>query len=116
VRASGGYRPLLSFVFKTAFEAVPEVREWQVVQEERNRLRVRLELQPGPSPDAGRVSRALRHQLGQAGVGEEVEAEVEFVPRLDPDPSTGKLRRLLSRVGPPADLERVMASESPAHV
>ena len=96
-------------MFKTAFEAVPEVREWQVVQEERNRLRVRLEVQPNTRPDADRVSTVLRHQVDQTGLGGDVDFEVEFVPRLEADPSTGKLRRIVSRIGPPDDLERVLS-------
>ena len=117
VRAGAGYRQLLSFVFKTAFEAVPgDVREWQVVQEERNRLRVRLEPHPGASPDPDRVTRALRHQLGQAGLADEVQFEVEFVPHLEPDPSTGKLRRIVSRAGTPDDLGAVLSGRAPVGV
>src|SRR5204862_3103063 len=99
VRAGAGYRQLLSFVFKTAFERVPTVREWQVVQEDRNRLQVRVELQPGAPPDTGPVTNAVRHQLAATGLADEVGFEVEFVPRIDPDPATGKLRRIVSRVG-----------------
>jgi phenylacetate-coenzyme A ligase PaaK-like adenylate-forming protein len=116
VSSRGGYRQLLSFVFKTAFEVVPEVREWQVVQEERNRLRVRLEVQPNTRPDAGRVSNVLKHQLDQTGLGGEVDFEVEFVPRLESDPSTGKLWRIVSRVGPPDDLERVISGREAIQV
>jgi hypothetical protein len=106
---------LLSFVFKTAFEAVPEVREWQVVQEERNRLRMRVELQPGASLDATKVSQAVSHHLAAAGLADDVRFEVVFIPRLEPDPVTGKLRRIVSRVGPPSDLERAMGGGVPVH-
>jgi phenylacetate-CoA ligase len=115
VRAGGAYRQLLSFVFKTAFESVPGVREWQVIQEERNSLRVRVEMLPGASPDAEQVLGALRHQLGAVGLAEAVQVEVEFVPRLGPDPTTGKLRRVVSLVGPPDDLEKVLGGEALAH-
>jgi phenylacetate-coenzyme A ligase PaaK-like adenylate-forming protein len=107
VRTGETYRQLLSFVFKTAFEAVPGVREWQVIQEDRNRIRVRLEPLPGAGPDPSRCRELLRRLLESQGLGD-VEAEVEVVPRLGFDPATGKLRRIISRVGPPADLEQVL--------
>jgi hypothetical protein len=110
-----GYRQLLSFVFKTAFEAVPVVREWQVVQEEQSRLRVRLELQPGAAPDADPVSQAQRNQLAAAGLATDVSFAVEFVPRLAPDRATGKLRRIVSRTGPPVDLQEAVGGRLPVH-
>jgi phenylacetate-coenzyme A ligase PaaK-like adenylate-forming protein len=108
VRAGGDYRQLLSFVFKTAFEALPGLREWQVIQEERNQLRVRLEPLPGAHPDPSRCLELLRGQLESKRLGGTLDIEVEVVPRLGVDPATGKLRRIISRVGPPADLEEVM--------
>ncbi len=114
VRAGGSYRQLLSFVFKTAFEALPEVLEWQVVQEERNRIRVRLEPRPGAHPDPSRCLEVLRRYLTSQGLGD-LDVEVEVVPRLGVDPVTGKLRRLVSQVGPPADLEQVLGGAALAH-
>jgi len=107
VRAGNGYRQLLSFVFKTAFEPLAGVREWQAVQEDRNRIRARLEPLPGASPDAARGRDLLKKQLTSQGLTD-VEAEVEVVPRIDVDPKTGKLRRLVSQVGPPDDLSHVL--------
>lgn len=107
VKAGGGYRQLLSFVFKTAFEPLAGVREWQAVQEDRNRIRARLEPLPGASPDAALGRELLRKQLASQGLTG-VETEVEVVPRIEVDPKTGKLRRLVSTVGPPEDLSRVL--------
>jgi len=108
IRAGDDYRQLLSFVFKTAFEGLPGLREWQVIQEERNRIHVRLEPLPGARPDQSRCLALLRHQLESQGLGDTLEIEVEVAPRLDVDPTTGKLRRIISHVGPPDDLEAVM--------
>jgi phenylacetate-CoA ligase len=108
IRVGDEYRQLLSFVFKTAFEALPEMREWQAIQEERNRIRIRLEPQPGARLDPSRGRELLRGQLESQGLGDTLEMEVEVVPRLGVDSATGKLRRIISRVGPPADLEEVM--------
>jgi phenylacetate-coenzyme A ligase PaaK-like adenylate-forming protein len=108
IRAGGQYRQLLSFVFKTAFESLPGLLEWQVIQEERNRIRVRLEPLPGTHPDPARCLELLHRQLESQGLGGTVEMEVEVVPRLGVEHTTGKLRRIISRVGPPTDLEAVM--------
>ena len=37
-----------------------------------------------------------------------MDVKVELVPRIAADPATGKLRRVVSRVGPPDDLKHVM--------
>jgi phenylacetate-coenzyme A ligase PaaK-like adenylate-forming protein len=109
VRVGGGYRQLLSFVFKTAFEALPEVREWQVIQTDRNHLRVRVELFPDTHLDLAHCRELLHSPMAAQGLGEVVEVEVEVVPHLNADPATGKLRRIISEVGPPSDLEQVMS-------
>jgi phenylacetate-CoA ligase len=106
VRSGAGYRPLLTYPFQHAFEYLREVREWQAVQEGRNRVRVRLELLPGATLDRERARRKLEERLETVGLRGEVEVELEVVARLDWDPRTGKFRRLVSRVGPPEDLTR----------
>jgi phenylacetate-coenzyme A ligase PaaK-like adenylate-forming protein len=104
VRSGAGYRPLLTYPFQHAFEYFREVREWQAVQEGRNRVLVRLELLPGTTLDRERARRKLDDRLETVGLRGEVEVALEVVPRLDWDPRTGKFRRLVSRVGPPEDL------------
>jgi phenylacetate-coenzyme A ligase PaaK-like adenylate-forming protein len=104
VRAGAGYRPLLAYPFQHAFEFAREVREWQAVQRDRNRFLVRLELLPGAAFDRDRARRKLDERLETVGLRGELEVELELVPRLDWDVRTGKFRRLVSRVGPPADL------------
>ena len=104
VRSGAGYRPLLTYPFQHAFEYCREVREWQAVQEGRNRVLVRLELLPGTTLDRERARRKLDDRLETVGLRGEVEVALEVVPRLDWDPRTGKFRRLVSRVGPPVDL------------
>ena len=85
-------------------EFAREVREWQAEQRDRNRFLVRLELLPGAAFDRDKARRKLDERLETVGLRGELEVELEVVPRLDWDPRTGKFRRLVSRVGPPADL------------
>jgi phenylacetate-coenzyme A ligase PaaK-like adenylate-forming protein len=104
VRAGAGYRPLLAYPFQHALEFVREVREWQAVQRDRNRFVVRLEPLPGAAVDRAAARRRLDERLDTVGLRGELEVELEVVSRLDWDPRTGKFRRLVSLVGPPADL------------
>jgi phenylacetate-CoA ligase len=110
IGADDGYRQLLYFVFKTALEMVPEIREWQAIQEERNRILVRLEVLPGAALERSRPWQLLQDQLDSLGLSDAVHLEVQFVPRLEPDPVTGKFRRMVSQVGPPSDLAQSFKS------
>jgi phenylacetate-coenzyme A ligase PaaK-like adenylate-forming protein len=106
VRVGAGYRPLLAYPIQHALEYVRDVREWQAVQVGRNRIAVRVELLPGATLDGARARRKLDERLETVGLRGELEVELEVVPRLTWDPRTGKFRRLVSLVGPPADLEQ----------
>lgn len=106
VRAGAGYRQLTTYPFQHALEYVRELREWQAVQRERNRVVVRLEPLPGATLDPARAHDRLTERLESVGLRGIVEFSLEVVPQIAPDPRTGKLRRLVSEVGPPADLSR----------
>jgi phenylacetate-coenzyme A ligase PaaK-like adenylate-forming protein len=102
VRAGGDYRQVQGEVFKHALDYVAEVREWQAIQEDRNRFRVRLELLPGAAFDKDRVWRMLERQLRMFHLDRLLDINLEPVQTLPPDPATGKFRRLVSWVGPPS--------------
>jgi phenylacetate-coenzyme A ligase PaaK-like adenylate-forming protein len=106
IEEAGHYRQLISSVFKNAFDYAREVREWQAVQEDRNRFLVRVELLPGASLDEPHLREALNRQLEMYRFRKVVSVRTEVVDRLGPDPNTGKFRRIVSRVGTPADLEQ----------
>jgi len=106
VRANGGYRQVQGEVFKHAFDSAREVREWQAIQEDRNRVRVRLELLAGANFDRERTWQMLRRQLRMFSLEGLLEVSLEPVPALTPDPHTGKFRRIVSLVGPPSDADR----------
>jgi phenylacetate-CoA ligase len=103
VRAGNGYRKLLSSVFKQAFDHVREVREWQAVQTDRNRIRLKVELLPGATLDEAKAWKVLNRQLETYDFHDLVEVTLEVVPALPPDPKTGKFKRIVSLGGPPAD-------------
>jgi phenylacetate-CoA ligase len=96
-------RRLSANVFQLAFHHTREVRAWQAVQHERNRILLRIELLPGAAFDESHARRALDHQLELYGFRGLIRVDWEVVPRLAADPRTGKFRRILSLVGPPDD-------------
>lgn len=100
----GGYRRLLGSVFKNAMDYLREVREWQAVQYERNKVRLNLELLPGATLDEAKAWRVLRHQLELFNVEDLLDVQLARVPELTSDPATGKFRRMVSYAGTPADL------------
>ena len=112
VREGNRSRQVINSVFKNAFDYAREVREWQAVQTDRNRVVVRLELLPGAEFDRPHARNALDRQLGMYGFQGLLEVELEVVPRLAADPKTGKFRRMVSLVGPP---EEVGTSASTPH-
>jgi phenylacetate-coenzyme A ligase PaaK-like adenylate-forming protein len=113
IEDGGRYRQLISSVFKNAFDYAREVREWQAVQQERNRFVLRVELLPGASLDGPHLWRALDRQLEMYRFNRVVSVSIEVVDRLGPDPNTGKFRRIVSVVGAPRDLEHRLRVDQP---
>jgi phenylacetate-CoA ligase len=106
VRDGPEYRPLPPRIFKHAFDHVRELREWQAVQVERNRIKLRLEPLPGARLDELHVWRMVNRQLDLCDLRRLVKVDLELVPALRPDPKTGKFHRSQSLVGPPPDPAR----------
>jgi phenylacetate-coenzyme A ligase PaaK-like adenylate-forming protein len=98
-----GYRQILATAFKNACDYLRGVREWQAVHEERNRVRVRVEPLPGAVIDEAQARAQLRRQLEWFGLPDNVVIELEVVPRLAPDPQTGKFRRVVNLTAAPAE-------------
>ncbi len=103
VREGSVYKQLINSVFKNAFDYTREVREWQAVQTDRNRVVVRLELLPGARLDQDHAWWSLNRQLEMYGFRELLDVSLEVVPRLVSDAASGKFRRMVSQVGPPQD-------------
>lgn len=92
-------RRMINLIFVHAFEYVNELREWQAIQTGRNRVLVRLEPLPGTTIDLARTRRALDRELTLYDF-QDVQVDLEIVPRLTADPRTGKYRRIISELGP----------------
>jgi phenylacetate-coenzyme A ligase PaaK-like adenylate-forming protein len=104
VRQGDEYRALLTYPFQHSLEYFRTIREWQAVQYDRNRIVLRLEPLPGAEIDLSQVQAGLRERLESVGLADHLQVDFQLVDRLDWDRRTGKLRRMVSLVGPPADL------------
>ena len=91
-----------SLVFKHGVEYLHEIRDWQAVQHQRDQVEIRLELLPGVTLPAETAERVVVRKLVELGLPEQVKVTVRIVPSLGPDPATGKFRRMISLVDPPA--------------
>ncbi len=105
IRDGSKYRRVITMVFTHAFEYLRQVREWQAIQTDRNRVQVRLELLPNTTLDETHARRILDRQMALYGYRGRLDVALEVVPRLEPDSKTGKFRRMISLVGVPDDLD-----------
>ena len=87
-------RQMVNMVLSHAFEYLRDVREWQAVQTAPDRLLVRLEPVPGAILDLASSRPAVDRELALHDF-EDVRIDFEVVPRLAPDPKTGKFRRMI---------------------
>lgn len=104
VRNANGYRMLPGAVFHNAVDSLQAVREWQAVQVDRDRIEVRLALLPSMPLNADLAHKFLLPRLREFGLPDHVQVDVRIVAEILPERRTGKLKRLQSLVGPPAEL------------
>jgi phenylacetate-CoA ligase len=97
----GGYRRQLQEVFTKPFLCSREVREWQDVPEQRNRLSVWIEILPGSRFDRHRAETALHQGLREFGFDGLLNIRLEQVTALQADPGSRKVRRMVSQVESP---------------
>jgi phenylacetate-coenzyme A ligase PaaK-like adenylate-forming protein len=90
-------------LFSAALDSLHEIREWQAIQTERNRVKVRLELLPHVSTPPPLLREAFLRALTRQELPSYVAVDVEVVPKLLPDQVTSKFRRMISEIGPPDD-------------
>jgi phenylacetate-coenzyme A ligase PaaK-like adenylate-forming protein len=85
-------------VFQMAADSLNEVREWQAVQKEINRIEIRIELLPHSTIDVAAIERVYKRQFKDTGLPDDIHVDVKIVPLLASDPVTGKFRRMISHV------------------
>ena len=98
------YRFVANPILQIAADLINEVREWQAIQTERNRIEILLELLPNATLSPENAEKVFSRALKEFGLPEKVAIDVRIVPFLASDPTTGKFRRMISRVGTPEEL------------
>jgi phenylacetate-CoA ligase len=96
-----GEQMLTYILFKTAIEYLHQVREWQAVQLEQNKIEIRLELLPGAELDRATAEPLVLKKLEELGLPAQVKAAVTIVPALSSNPVTGKFNRMVCEIAPP---------------
>jgi phenylacetate-CoA ligase len=97
IESDEGRKPLPPVVFEHALIHVLDAREYQIVQEENTRFRVRIEPLPGAAFDRGRAQQEISDQLAEYGLQGKIEVEIEVVDRLEND-GEKKFKRIVSKV------------------
>jgi len=100
IESGGELQPLPPAVFEVALGEVLDAREYQLVQEERNRFRVRVEPLPGKKMDHERAGRKMQEQIKEYGLDGHVKVEVEVVDKLQPE-NGDKFKRVVSKIEGP---------------
>jgi phenylacetate-CoA ligase len=101
----GSYQIVHPYWIMVPLLHIHAIKEYQVIQSERNALDVSLVLHEGQSMDLSLVEQSLRDSLSSSKVAAEIALNVKSVAKITPDPKSGKIRRIHSAVGPPKDLD-----------
>jgi phenylacetate-CoA ligase len=103
IRSDNCYKEILPYVFMAPLLHCLDLAEHQVVQVERNVFLVRVAPLPGGEVDLERVERMLRQGLETEGLADIIHLKIELVDAIHPDARSGKVKRMLSVIGPPAE-------------
>jgi phenylacetate-coenzyme A ligase PaaK-like adenylate-forming protein len=101
IRDGDALRPVHPYVFVDVLDECPELGRYQIMQEERNRYRLRASPAAGRSIDRERLEGLVRRGLERSGLAGLIRFDIEVADRVEPDPRSGKLKRITSGLGPP---------------
>jgi phenylacetate-coenzyme A ligase PaaK-like adenylate-forming protein len=96
VETPQGRQPLHPAIFDFALAAVPGIREYQIVQENNDHVRVRVESLPDARFDSDQANHAIQEQLDEVGFDHPLHIEFELVDRLTPEKGA-KFKRFVSQ-------------------
>jgi phenylacetate-coenzyme A ligase PaaK-like adenylate-forming protein len=100
IEGEDGLRQLQQGVFELAMMHVLDAREFQLVQDDPRRFRVRVEPLPKVQFDRDRAQRVIDEHLQKYGLDGQLQVELEVVDRLAPE-GGNKFKRVVSKVSPP---------------
>lgn len=97
----GGILEMSNFIFKDAFLLLFDLAEFQVIQTAANQFTIYVEIVPGSSLNADKISASINDVLKVEGVPAKLNYLIEIVDKIPHDPKSGKLRRFINKAGPP---------------
>jgi phenylacetate-coenzyme A ligase PaaK-like adenylate-forming protein len=109
VRAGDRYREVHPYVFLSVLDECAGVGAYQIVQTQRNHFELRAAPAPGRTLSRKALQDIMDHGLERFGLADLVHFDVEVTDDIAPDPRTGKLRRITSRVGKPEEVAETAA-------
>jgi phenylacetate-coenzyme A ligase PaaK-like adenylate-forming protein len=101
IHDADGFRQLHPYVFVDVLDQYPEVGWYQVLQTERNRFLLRASPAPGRQISVPELKGVIDEGLRHFGFIDLIQVDIEIAPDLAPNPESGKLKRITSRIGPP---------------
>src|SRR6476620_4422376 len=89
-----GERSLQPTIFELALGRMLDVREYQIIQEDNTRFRIRVEPLPGRTFDRGRANELMRKQLSEYHLDKQLDVKMEAVAKLQAEENK-KFRRIV---------------------
>jgi phenylacetate-coenzyme A ligase PaaK-like adenylate-forming protein len=105
IRAGDRYRRVHPYMFIDFLDEYPALGWYQLLQVERNRLVLRAAPAPGRHLNRQELEQVIARGLERFGLADLIRLDLELSDRVGPDPKSGKLKRITSRVGPPQEVE-----------
>ena len=103
IQAGDRYRQIHPYVFIDFLDEYPALGWYHIVQVERNRYSLRAAPAAGRPLSAEELHGVIRRGLERFGLADLIRIDVGITDRVAPDPKSGKLKRITSRLGPPKD-------------
>ncbi len=100
----GGYEEIHPYLFSVAIVDLTEISEYQLVQTARNEFTFSYVTDVTGNATEKKVRRVLEDCMRQHGFLDRVTLKTSCVNEIPRDQRSGKMRRLISRVGAPNDL------------
>jgi phenylacetate-coenzyme A ligase PaaK-like adenylate-forming protein len=105
IRDGQYYRQLHPYIFVDVLDAYPPAGWYQVVQTERNRFTLSVAPAPGRQIDRAALERVVNEGLRHYGMAYLIQIDLDITDGVAPNPTSGKLKRITSNIGPPREVE-----------
>jgi phenylacetate-coenzyme A ligase PaaK-like adenylate-forming protein len=109
IESDKGERALSPVMFELALDKIVDAREYQLIQEERNRFKILIEPLPDVKFDHGRAEKVMSKQLHEYKLADRIKVDLEVVERLESD-GENKFKRVVSKVDKPEKGKKLAAA------